>query len=122
MVSEHMSTLQPRLKIWFTDTLISIESESECSAQSEFTPLIPPGPAEYRGLDEFCKQKPKQFQGGFALDAANEWVQSLERIFRAMSCGDVQRVKYASYMLANEAENWWEMTRRQMETQGQVIV
>ncbi|KAF1860124.1 hypothetical protein Lal_00033719 [Lupinus albus] len=39
-----------------------------------------------------------------------------------MGCGDVQKVTYASYMLANEAENWWEMTRRQMEMEGQVIV
>ncbi|KAF1886082.1 hypothetical protein Lal_00021363 [Lupinus albus] len=85
-------------------------------------PLVPPGPAEYRGLDELCKQKPKHFLGGFAPDAANEWVQSLERIFQAMGCGNVQRVTYASYMLANEAENWWEMSRRQMETEGQVIV
>ncbi|KAF1869302.1 hypothetical protein Lal_00018394 [Lupinus albus] len=44
-------------------------------------PLVPPRPVEYRGLDEFYKQKPKQFQGGSAPDAANEWVQSLERIF-----------------------------------------
>ncbi|KAF1884106.1 hypothetical protein Lal_00046392 [Lupinus albus] len=43
---------------------------------------------------------------GFAPDAANEWIQSLERIFRAMGYGDVQKVTYASYMLANEVENW----------------
>ncbi|KAF1897831.1 hypothetical protein Lal_00032591 [Lupinus albus] len=48
---------------------------------------------------------PLQFQGGFTADAANEWVQSLERIFRAMGCGDVQKVTYASYMLPNEAPN-----------------
>ncbi|KAF1892982.1 hypothetical protein Lal_00039295 [Lupinus albus] len=76
-------------------------------------PLVPPGPAEYPGLDEFW---------GFVPDAANEWVQNLERIFRTMGCCDVQRVTYASYMLANEAEIWWEMTRRQMEMEGQVIV
>ncbi|KAF1868305.1 hypothetical protein Lal_00000698 [Lupinus albus] len=35
-----------------------------------------------------------------------------------MGCGDVQKVTYASYMLPNEAENWWEMTRRQMEAEG----
>ncbi|KAF1894357.1 hypothetical protein Lal_00027206 [Lupinus albus] len=51
-------------------------------------PLVPPGSTEYRGLDEFCRRKPSQFQGGFALDAAIEWVQGLERIFRAMSCSD----------------------------------
>ncbi|KAF1877110.1 hypothetical protein Lal_00033560 [Lupinus albus] len=61
--------------------------------------LVPPGPAEYRGLNEFCKQNPSQFQGGFAPDASNEWIQDLERVFRAMGCNDVQKVTYASYML-----------------------
>ncbi|KAF1888446.1 hypothetical protein Lal_00011217 [Lupinus albus] len=49
-------------------------------------PLVPPGPAEYRGLDEFCRRNSSQFQGGFAPDAVIEWVQGLERIFRAMIC------------------------------------
>ncbi|KAF1869772.1 hypothetical protein Lal_00017349 [Lupinus albus] len=49
-------------------------------------PLVPPGLAEYRGLDEFYRRNPSQFQGGFAPDATIEWVQGLERIFRAMSC------------------------------------
>ncbi|KAF1893996.1 hypothetical protein Lal_00003911 [Lupinus albus] len=84
-------------------------------------PLVPPGPAEYRGLNEFRKQNPSHFQGGFAPDATNEWIQDLERIFRAMGCSDVQKVTYASYMLMKEAENWWEFTRRQMETEGRVI-
>ncbi|KAF1895754.1 hypothetical protein Lal_00037870 [Lupinus albus] len=48
-------------------------------------PLVPPGPAEYRGLDEFCRRNPSQFQGGFAPDATIEWVQGLERIFRAVN-------------------------------------
>ncbi|KAF1881635.1 hypothetical protein Lal_00039851 [Lupinus albus] len=68
-------------------------------------PLVPPGPTEFRGLDEFCRRNPNQFHGGFAPDPANEWIQSLERIFRAMGCGDVQKVTYASYMMAREVEN-----------------
>ncbi|KAF1858906.1 hypothetical protein Lal_00044995 [Lupinus albus] len=50
-------------------------------------PLVRQGPAEYHGLDEFCRRHPSQFQGGFAPDAANEWIQELEKIFRAMGCG-----------------------------------
>ncbi|KAF1855678.1 hypothetical protein Lal_00043668 [Lupinus albus] len=38
------------------------------------------------------QQNPSHFQGGFAPDAANEWIQNLERIFRAMGCSDVQKV------------------------------
>ncbi|KAF1892228.1 hypothetical protein Lal_00036589 [Lupinus albus] len=84
-------------------------------------PLVPPGSAKYRGLDEFFRRNPSQFQGGFALDATIEWVQGMERIFRTMSCSDAQIVAYATYMLVKEAENWWEMTRRQMEIEGQII-
>ncbi|KAF1892049.1 hypothetical protein Lal_00036402 [Lupinus albus] len=81
---------------WESSRSLRRESESERSAQSEFTPFSP--------------TRTDRFQGGFAPDAANKWVQILERIFRAIGCGDVQWVTYASYMLANEAENWWEMT------------
>ncbi|KAF1872187.1 hypothetical protein Lal_00039347 [Lupinus albus] len=44
-------------------------------------PLVPQGLAEYRGLDEFCRCHPSQFQGGFSPNAANEWIQELEKIF-----------------------------------------
>ncbi|KAF1894800.1 hypothetical protein Lal_00021094 [Lupinus albus] len=53
-------------------------------------PLVPPEPAEYRWLDEFCRRNPNQFHGGFALDAAIEWIQGVERIFRAMNYLEAQ--------------------------------
>ncbi|KAF1870700.1 hypothetical protein Lal_00026312 [Lupinus albus] len=84
-------------------------------------PLVPPRPSEYRGLDEFCRRNPSQFHGGFAHDAVIEWIQWVERIFRAMNCSEAQKLAYASYMLVTEAENWWEFIRRQMETEGQMI-
>ncbi|KAF1888922.1 hypothetical protein Lal_00036635 [Lupinus albus] len=83
--------------------------------------LVPPGPVEYQGLDEFCKRNSSQFHGGFAPDAALEWIQEIERIFRAMNYSEAQKLAYATYMLGTEAENWWEFTRRQMETEGQLI-
>ncbi|KAF1884203.1 hypothetical protein Lal_00035270 [Lupinus albus] len=63
------------------------------------TRVLQPGSAEYRGLDEFYRRNPCQFHGGFAPDAVIEWVQGLERIFRAMSCSDAQKLVYATYML-----------------------
>ncbi|KAF1870948.1 hypothetical protein Lal_00015248 [Lupinus albus] len=84
-------------------------------------PLVPPEPEEYRGLDEFCRRNPSQFHGGFPHDAAIEWIQGIERIFRAMNCLEAQKLAYATYMLVTEAENWWEFTRRRMETEGQLI-
>ncbi|XP_019430788.1 PREDICTED: uncharacterized protein LOC109338105 [Lupinus angustifolius] len=60
-----------------------------------------------------------QFGGRFAPEAANEWIQELEKIFWALMCTDEQKVTYATYMLSKEADNWWEFTRRQMEHEHQ---
>ncbi|KAF1866075.1 hypothetical protein Lal_00013512 [Lupinus albus] len=65
------------------ENLHSLNQNTTLSPSSQ--PLAPTEPTEYRGL---------------------------ERIFRALGCGDVQKVTYASYMLTKEAENWWGMTRR----------
>ncbi|KAF1891423.1 hypothetical protein Lal_00017058 [Lupinus albus] len=40
-------------------------------------PLVQQGPTEYRGLDKSCRRNPSPFQGGFALNAAIEWVQGM---------------------------------------------
>ncbi|KAF1863298.1 hypothetical protein Lal_00031383 [Lupinus albus] len=56
---------------------------------------VPPGPVEYQGLDEFCRRNPSQFHGGFAPNAALEWIQGMERIFRAMNCLEAQKLAYA---------------------------
>ncbi|CAL0314075.1 unnamed protein product [Lupinus luteus] len=79
------------------------------------------GSTQYKGLDEFCRRQPPRFEGGFAPKAANEWIQELEKIFRALMCADDQKVTYATYMLSKEADNWWEFTRRQMVHEHQVV-
>ncbi|KAF1898327.1 hypothetical protein Lal_00033094 [Lupinus albus] len=67
------------------------------------------------------RETPVRFKG-FAPDAAIEWIQRLERIFKAMSCCDAQKLAYATYLLEKEAKSWWEFTPRQMEAEGQVIL
>ncbi|XP_019435009.1 PREDICTED: uncharacterized protein LOC109341529 [Lupinus angustifolius] len=75
------------------------------------------GSTQYKGLDELCHRQPPRFEGGLAPEAANEWIQELEKIFRALMCSDEHKVTYATYMLSKEADNWWEFTRRHMEHQ-----
>ncbi|KAF1884377.1 hypothetical protein Lal_00033553 [Lupinus albus] len=101
------------------DNLRSLNQNPAPSPSSQN--LVPPGPTEYQDLDEFCKRKPSQFHGGFAPDAALEWIQGMERIFRAMNYSEAQKLAYATYMLVTEAENWWEFTRRQMVVEGPLI-
>ncbi|KAF1858893.1 hypothetical protein Lal_00043028 [Lupinus albus] len=64
------------------------------------------------------QEEPHSVHGGFAPEAAIEWIQGVERIFRVMNCTKAHKLTYATYMLVTEAENWWEYTRRQMEAEG----
>ncbi|KAF1862988.1 hypothetical protein Lal_00018832 [Lupinus albus] len=50
-------------------------------------------------------RSPSQFHGGFAPNAAIEWIQGVERIFRAMNYSEIQKLTYVTYMLVKEAKN-----------------
>ncbi|KAF1879822.1 hypothetical protein Lal_00037325 [Lupinus albus] len=86
--------------------MVNVNPIAESAPSPSSHPLVPPGPAEYRGLDEFCRRNPSQFQGGFAPDADIEWIQGVERIFRAMNCSEAQKLAYATYMLVTEVEDY----------------
>ena len=34
-------------------------------------------------------------------------LKEVERIFRVMQCDDVQKVRFGTHMLAEEADDWW---------------
>ena len=51
---------------------------------SRATPARPDVPDEYRGLSEFRRGNPPQFTGVDGPEAADRWVEELEKIFRAM--------------------------------------
>ncbi|KAF1898225.1 hypothetical protein Lal_00032991 [Lupinus albus] len=66
LLCEHMVAALQQVN----ENLHNLNQNSAPSPSSH--PLVPPGPAEYQGLDEFCRRNPSQFHGGFAPDAAIE--------------------------------------------------
>ncbi|XP_027368273.1 uncharacterized protein LOC113874241 [Abrus precatorius] len=75
-------------------------------------------PAPNCGLSEFHKNKPSQFRGRFDPNGAQLWLEELEKIFEAMACSNEEKVAYATFMLAGEAEHWWRIARHQLGTEG----
>jgi len=61
------------------------------------------------------------FKGRFNPEGALTWMESMERIFRAMVTNDDQKVRLATHLLAEEAEYWWTSTKRKIEASGDVI-
>ncbi|KEH22052.1 hypothetical protein MTR_7g029390 [Medicago truncatula] len=44
---------------------------------------------------------------GYDPDGAQKWLKEIERIFRVMQCSEVQKVRFGTHMLADEADDWW---------------
>ncbi|KAG5523801.1 hypothetical protein RHGRI_030706 [Rhododendron griersonianum] len=76
-------------------------------------PPPPPEPVinEVRVRD-FQKLKPLMFHGGIDPVKANEWLESIEKIFQVMPCTDREKVSLAAYNLIGEAQRWWNLVSR----------
>ena len=78
-------------------------------------------PAEFKGLKTFQKQQPPKFSGGYDPEGAKSWIAQIEKIFQAMGCPKESKVKYAVYVLIDEAETWWGFTKTAVPDVGGVI-
>ncbi|MCI36886.1 cellular nucleic acid-binding protein, partial [Trifolium medium] len=55
------------------------------------------GNTEENRLDKFLRNNPPTFKGMYDPEGAQDWLQGVERIFRAMVCTDAQKVRLGSY-------------------------
>jgi len=59
-----------------------------------------------------------KFNGKTSLDATDQWLKDIERIFDAKMCPVKSRLAFAVYMLTGEAEHWWINIKSVMEERG----
>jgi len=62
---------------------------------------------EVRMLETFLRNHPPTFKGRYDPDGAQTWLKEIERVFRVMQCTEVQKVRFGTQMLAEEADDWW---------------
>ena len=62
---------------------------------------------EVRMLETFLRNHPHTFKGRYDPDGAQTWLKEIERVFRVMQCTEVQKVRFGTHMLAEEADDWW---------------
>ncbi|GAU10237.1 hypothetical protein TSUD_422540, partial [Trifolium subterraneum] len=72
-------------------------------------------------LDRFLKHKPSFFVGGFNPDGAVKWVEEVEIIFEVMECANENKLALGTYMLREEANQWWKNAKLRIGNGGVVI-
>ena len=58
-------------------------------------------------LERFVKQKPDSFSAAPTPIDAENWIVHLEKIFDALGCDEIQKVRLAVYKLEGDAQRWW---------------
>ena len=74
-----------------------------------------------RLLQTFLRNHPPTFKGRYDPDGAQKWLKEIERIFRVMQCIEVQKVRFGTHMLAEEADDWWVVELPILEQDGAVV-
>ncbi|TXG70315.1 hypothetical protein EZV62_005250 [Acer yangbiense] len=75
-------------------------------------PAQPANEAQAITLERFKKLGPLTFKGSSDPLVAEAWLKHLEKIFVAIGCDDNRRVIFASFVLQNEADHWWDAASR----------
>ncbi|TXG69298.1 hypothetical protein EZV62_004233 [Acer yangbiense] len=75
-------------------------------------PAQPANEAQAITLERFKKLGPPTFKGSSDPLVAEAWLKHLEKIFVAIGCDDNRRVIFASFVLQNEADHWWDAASR----------
>ncbi|GAU22611.1 hypothetical protein TSUD_234330 [Trifolium subterraneum] len=71
-------------------------------------------------LDRFLKHKPSFFVGGFNPDAAVKWVEEVEIIFDAIECANENKLALGTYVLREEANQWWKNAKLRLGDRADV--
>ncbi|XP_057775244.1 uncharacterized protein LOC130994224 [Salvia miltiorrhiza] len=89
------------------------QEEEEEEQREPTTPPPPPQP-ERRIEELFLRQNPPTFNGSGDPAETEEWIRSMERIFRFLRCDDLERLMCMSYQLKGSADFWWEAKQKTM--------
>ncbi|XP_052189949.1 uncharacterized protein LOC127799759 [Diospyros lotus] len=78
-------------------------------------------------VDRFQRLNPPIFRGkaGADLSESKYWIEQIEKIFNFIGCGEGEKVGCATFMLQDEADQWWKTMQRTLQgsrRQGTPIV
>ena len=80
---------------------------NQAMARVEKMGTQPPPPRNNMAtLDQFMRQRPPIFSGCTDPIKAEEWLASLEKIFRALQCDEKEKARMAIYRLEGDANRW----------------
>ncbi|XP_028799201.1 uncharacterized protein LOC114754584 [Neltuma alba] len=72
-------------------------------------------------MTRFCKHNPPSFDGRFDVQAAEEWINRLEKIFKILDCSSERKAQMAIYKLEKDADRWWKNTEILLDARNTTV-
>ncbi|XP_059454903.1 uncharacterized protein LOC132185099 [Corylus avellana] len=67
-------------------------------------------------FERFRRQQPPTFEGNAGAEVAENWFLQTEKLLKVMDCADNKMVGYATYLLSDQANRWWETKEAQVRS------
>lgn len=72
-------------------------------------------------IDKFIRLQPPTFVGGADPLVAEEWIARMEKTFKYVNCTEEEKVDFATFMLREDASNWWHCACGSLKNKGSPI-
>ena len=84
-------------------------------------PQLGEQPVQRNNISEFKKLAPPAFKGTTEPLEADNWIMEMEKAFAVQECLDEEKIRYAVYLLQEEAYNWSQRLQRKHEQDGEIL-
>ena len=69
-------------------------------------------------LERFQKFRPPTFNGEMGDEVAENWIETMEKIFRALNYTDGRKVAFGEFQLEGPAKEWWRIIEEKWTLEG----
>ena len=69
-------------------------------------------------LERFQKFRPPIFNEEMGDEAAEKWIETIEKIYRALKYNDERKVSFAEFQLEGLAKEWWRVIEEKWALEG----
>ena len=69
-------------------------------------------------LERFQKFRPPTFNGEMGDEVAENWIETMEKIFWALKYTDERKVEFEKFQLEGLAKEWWRVIEEKWRLEG----
>ena len=67
--------------------------------------------------ERFQKFNSPKYDGEPSVEVAEKWIESIEKIYKALRYSDARKVAFAKFQLAGPTRDWWRVAKEKLQAE-----